>query len=98
MDANPGSLSQATKVAVLLFPLLWPSATGLSAETHPVATSGTYELHPSLEISLFAREPDIVDPVALCFDEDGRVFVVEMRDYPYGSGADRKPGGTIRLL
>ena len=98
MDANPGSLSRATKVALLLFPLLLPSATGISAESHPVATPGGYELHPALEITLFAREPDIVDPVALCFDEDGRVFVVEMRDYPYGIGADRKPGGTIRLI
>jgi putative membrane-bound dehydrogenase-like protein len=49
-------------------------------------------------MTLFASEPDIVDPVGLTFDEDGRVYVVEMRDYPYGFGPDRKPGGTIRLL
>lgn len=42
--------------------------------------------------------PDIVAPVALTFDEDGRVFLVEMRNYPYVFGAERKPGGTIRLL
>jgi putative membrane-bound dehydrogenase-like protein len=89
---------RATTVALLLLSLLLPSSTSLSAESHPIATTGAYELHSSLEISLFAKEPDIVDPVALCFDEEGRVFVVEMRDYPYGFGADRKPGGTIRRL
>jgi putative membrane-bound dehydrogenase-like protein len=56
------------------------------------------ELHPALEIHLFASEPDVIDPVALCFDAAGRMFVVEMRDYPYGVGPDRRPGGAIRLL
>jgi putative membrane-bound dehydrogenase-like protein len=74
------------------------AASALGAEQHPVATLKTCEMHSGLDISLFAKEPDIVDPVALCFDEDGRVFVVEMRDYPYGFGAERNPGGSIRLL
>src|ERR1041385_4822222 len=83
---------------LLFFEFLSPPLTGTCAEPHPIATNGTFELHPAVELSLFAREPDVVDPVALTFDEQGRVFVVEMRDYPYGIGPDRKPGGTIRLL
>ncbi|HEX7862719.1 MAG TPA: PVC-type heme-binding CxxCH protein [Verrucomicrobiae bacterium] len=58
----------------------------------------TFQIDPRLEISLFASEPDVIDPVALCFDEGGRMYVVEMRDYPYGIGPEKKPGGTIRLL
>jgi len=69
-----------------------------SAAQHPTASPETIQLHPGLEMTLFAAEPDVVDPVALTFDEEGRVFVVEMRDYPYGFGPDRKPGGTVRLL
>jgi putative membrane-bound dehydrogenase-like protein len=65
---------------------------------HPIASPENLELHPDLEISLFAREPDVVDPVALSFDEMGWVYVVEMRDYPYGFGPERRPGGTVRLL
>ena len=56
------------------------------------------EVHPELVVSLFAREPDVVDPVALCFDAAGRLYVVEMRDYPYGIPPENKPGGTVRLL
>lgn len=68
------------------------------AEPHPPATPGSYLLHPGLELSLFAREPDVVDPVALAFDEHGRAWVVEMRDYPYGFGPERRPGSTVRVL
>src|SRR5947207_2392738 len=64
----------------------------------PPAEPGNYRLHPALEMTLFAREPDVVSPVALTWDEEGKMYVVEMRDYPYGIGPGRKPGGTIRLL
>jgi putative membrane-bound dehydrogenase-like protein len=57
-----------------------------------------FKTHPDVEISLVAQEPNVVSPVALTFDEEGRLFVVEMRDYPYGFGPKHKPGGTIRLL
>jgi putative membrane-bound dehydrogenase-like protein len=70
----------------------------LLAAAHPVLQSGAYELHPDFELSLFAAEPDVVDPVALTFDEQGRVFVVEMRDYPNGIDGKGKVGGTIRFL
>src|SRR6185295_11053198 len=58
----------------------------------------SFQIDPRLQIKLFASEPDVIDPVALCFDEKGRMYVVEMRDYPYGIGPEKKPGGTIRLL
>jgi putative membrane-bound dehydrogenase-like protein len=57
-----------------------------------------FEIDPRLQIELFAAEPEVVDPVALTFDEAGRMYVVEMRDYPYGIPPDNKPGGTVRLL
>jgi hypothetical protein len=73
-------------------------AAAATPPAYPLATPVSYELHPDLELSLFASEPDVVDPVSLAFDELGRAYVVEMRDYPYGFGPDRKPGGTVRLL
>lgn len=58
----------------------------------------SFEVDQRLKVELFAAEPDVVDPVALTFDEAGRMYVVEMRDYPYGIGPDKKAGGTIRML
>ncbi len=69
-----------------------------AAEPTPRPGFGAVQMHPGLDFKLVAQEPQVVDPVALCFDEDGRMFVVEMRDYPYGFGTGRKPGGTVRLL
>src|SRR5829696_2088906 len=84
-------------VALVLSARILPSA-GEDAASHPILSPAQYTLYPGLELSLFAREPDVVDPVALTFDEQGRMYVVEMRDYPIGRAPGEKPGGTIRLL
>ncbi|EMS34767.1 Putative secreted glycosyl hydrolase [Mariniradius saccharolyticus AK6] len=34
------------------------------------------------ELQLFASEPDIVNPMAMCWDEKGRLYVIETKDYP----------------
>jgi putative membrane-bound dehydrogenase-like protein len=34
------------------------------------------------EISLFASEPDIINPIAMAWDEKGRLWIVESVDYP----------------
>ncbi|NWK55615.1 ThuA domain-containing protein [Verrucomicrobiaceae bacterium N1E253] len=36
----------------------------------------------SFEISLFASEPDIINPIAVNWDDRGRAYVVESIDYP----------------
>src|SRR5215813_8203174 len=63
----------------------------------PVASSnapGTFQLRKGFRLELVAAEPLVIDPIALAFDEDGRLFVVEMNDYP-----DRKGHrGQIRRL
>ena len=64
-----------------------------------VAAESDFRHPPEIEITLFAKEPDVVDPVAICFTANGDAYVVEMRDYPYGfDGKKRSPGGTVRLL
>ena len=79
------------------------TATALVA-TSAAAPSGrpqepqAFSLHPSLQIEPYLAEPDVVDPVGMTFDADGRLFVVEMRDYPEGIGPDGRPGGTVRML
>jgi hypothetical protein len=37
-----------------------------------------------VRIELVAAEPLVMDPVAITFDERGRMFVVEYGDYPTG--------------
>ena len=50
-------------------------------------------------VELVASEPDVVDPVAMAFDENGRLFVCEMRGYPNGGiGHGAIQSGVIKLL
>jgi len=54
----------------------------------------TMRLVPGLRIEAFVTEPAIASPVAMEFDERGRLFVVEMPGYPL----DTRPTGRIKLL
>ncbi len=55
----------------------------------------TFEIRPGLEIKLAAHEPNVEDPIAMSFDEDGRMFVIEMRGY---SEHREDASGRIRML
>lgn len=48
-------------------------------------------------VELAAEEPTVVDPVDGAFDEDGKLFVCEMRGYPFPED-EAKPIGRIRVL
>ncbi len=61
----------------------------------PEEAMKSFHLKPGFEIQQVATEPQVVDPVAMAFDEDGRLYVVEMRDY---SEDDELHLGRIRLL
>ena len=49
-------------------------------------------------VELVAAEPLVLDPVAFDWDERGRLWVVEMADYPLGMDGKGKPGGRVRIL
>jgi putative membrane-bound dehydrogenase-like protein len=64
----------------------------------PVAPSealATFRTLPGFHVEQVAAEPLVRSPVAIAFDERGRMYVCEMYDYPFdGKG----PRGRIRLL
>ena len=55
-----------------------------------------FSIHPDCDVQLVAVEPAVVDPIAVRFDEHGRMWVVEMRDYPTLKG--NKPNSKIKVL
>jgi putative membrane-bound dehydrogenase-like protein len=44
------------------------------------------------ELQLFAAEPDVVKPIYMAWDERGRAWVVEARDYPHRVVPEGEPG------
>ncbi len=57
----------------------------------PAEALKTFQTRDGFRMELLASEPDVTSPVALEYDEDGRAWVVEMRDYPYTDKSTDKP-------
>ena len=47
----------------------------------PAAAVATWKVKPGFKLQLAAHEPQVRDPIAITFDENGRMFVCEMIDY-----------------
>lgn len=69
-------------------------------------TAKTFTIQHGFTLELVASEPNVADPIDAAFDEDGKMYVVEMRDYPFlpeqrpKKYVDRQPEhwGSVRLL
>ena len=71
------------------------------AAKSPVAAEQSlnhFRLAPGYKLQLVASEPQVVDPVAIRFDEHGAMWVVEMRDYPNGPAPGSSPMSIIKRL
>ncbi|MCH9776162.1 MAG: HEAT repeat domain-containing protein [Planctomycetes bacterium] len=74
--------------------------------TPPEDSLKGFRLEHGFGLELVAAEPTVMDPVDACFDENGQMYVAEMRGYPYLPeqrpdyipGPVRKNAGVIRLL
>jgi putative membrane-bound dehydrogenase-like protein len=71
---------------------------GVDGPLTPEQAIATFRLDPGLKIECVAQEPMVVSPVAVAWDERGRMFVVEDRGYPVGPGKGKKPVGQVVLL
>jgi glucose/arabinose dehydrogenase len=75
-----------------------PPAGKIVGPLSPQAAQKEFRLTPGVRIELVACEPQIESPVAMQFDEDGRLWVVEMPDYPNGPAKGDQPQGRIKVL
>ncbi|MCC6154441.1 MAG: dehydrogenase, partial [Candidatus Hydrogenedentes bacterium] len=64
----------------------------------PEAGRASINVRPGLRVELVAAEPLVVDPVSIAWGPDGKLWVVEMRDYPLGMDGNGKPGSRVKFL
>ena len=85
----------AMAMAMVLILPLTSRAQGPSAPPRPPREEqASFVLaDPELTIELVASEPEVASPVAIAWDEEGRLFVAEMLDYPTAATS-----GRIRML
>src|SRR5207245_2908061 len=79
------------------------SLNDLLVNVEPTAKSAEASLHcwqprPGFEVELVAAEPLVQSPIAFAWGADGKLWVVEMGDYPLGEDGKGKPGGRIKVL
>jgi putative membrane-bound dehydrogenase-like protein len=83
-----------------------PSGRQLSGQHAPASTPALspedaqrkFTVPDGFEVRLFASEPEIVNPVAMTWDERGRLWVVELYEYPLGAKPGEKPRDRIKIL
>ncbi len=100
-------MSRRLLAALALLPVLLPllaaaepvPATPSAGPLSPKEELATFRVPKGFRVELVAAEPEVVDPVAMAFDEDGRIFVAEMPGYPNGGVATGDvTSGKIKLL
>jgi len=64
----------------------------------PEEAQRKFTVPPGFEIRLFASEPLVVNPVAMTWDERGRLWVVELYEYPLGAKPGETPRDRVKIL
>ncbi|MCS5584625.1 MAG: hypothetical protein NZ777_14050, partial [Pseudomonadales bacterium] len=83
----------------VMWSVLWFGGAALPAEEQEIASAPAKEsvqhiqIPEGTQLELVASEPQIMDPIAIRFDEFGRMWVAQMGDYPEGKGKS-----SIRIL
>src|SRR5438874_356396 len=75
-----------------------PHAPATTPPLSPAEAASKFTLPPGFEIRLFAAEPEVVNPVAMTWDERGRLWVLELYEYPLGAKPGEKPRDRIKIL
>ncbi len=63
----------------------------------PADAQKLFNVPQGFEVRLFASEPEVVNPVAMTWDERGRLWVVELYEYPMGKPGE-KGRDRIKIL
>ncbi len=64
----------------------------------PEESAKKWHVREGYRVELVAAEPVVLDPVAFDWDDQGRLWVVEMADYPLGMDGKGKAGGRVVRL
>lgn len=72
-----------------------PQAIEYQAPLSPQDSLRYTQVPADFELRLFAAEPEVVKPIWVAWDERGRAWVVEARDYPHGLVDEGTPGQAV---
>lgn len=70
----------------------------MPAPKSPAESQQCFQVRPGFRVELVAAEPLVTSPVAFEWGADGKLWVVEMPDYPNGMDGKGKAGGRVKFL
>ncbi len=70
----------------------------MSAALSPEEAQKMFRVPEGFEVRLFAAEPDVINPVSMAWDDRGRLWVVELYDYPYTTKEGAKNRDRVKVL
>lgn len=89
-DGRPATVERHSLKELIAFDMPPPKS--------PDGALASFHIRPGFRVELAAAEPVVIDPIALDWGADGRLWVVEMRDYPLGLDGKGKSGGVVKVL
>lgn len=89
-DGKPSTVERRSLKELIAFDMPPPKS--------PVEALASFRVRPGFRVELAAAEPIVIDPIAFEWGADGRLWVVEMRDYPLGLDGKGQPGGVVKVL
>jgi putative membrane-bound dehydrogenase-like protein len=90
-DAQPPRSGQTLSAKALI-------AFDMPPPKSPEEALRAFHVRAGFQVELAAAEPLVLDPIAFDWDAAGRLWVVEMGDYPQGLDGHGKPGGVVKVL
>ena len=90
VDGKPGPVERRSLKELIAFDMPPPQS--------PADALASFRVRPGFRVELVAAEPMVIDPISFDWGADGRLWVVEMRDYPLGLDGKGKPGGVVKVL
>src|SRR5882672_11231017 len=75
---------------LIMMAIATPGFAQQDAPLPPRVAAKAMTLPPGFKATLFAGEPDVVQPIAFCFDDRGRLWVAENHSYPNLEAAPKK--------
>src|SRR6185437_1439510 len=95
---SPLRVAALSIIWLLLCAATAPAAEGETETRSAAAGLASMKPRPGFSVELVAAEPLVMDPVAFAWGADGKLWVVEMADYPRGIDGQGKFGGRVRCL
>src|SRR5438045_8520731 len=95
------SIMRISAAVILLLASSTASAQQFKMEPGPKSPADSLkciQVRPGFTVELMAAEPLVMDPIAFAWGPDGKLWVVEMGDYPLGTDGKNKFGGKVKLL